>query len=494
MENEKNEEKINIDLGVLWRNFVPYLRRLWLLVLILAVLAGVRSYIRVTRSYRPMYKAETIFSVSTGSTSDESDIFTYSYYYNNTAAKQAVNTFPYLLNSDVMRELLCLELGTSSINGSISASLVNGTNFFVLSVTSADPQAAYDIIQAVMKVYPQIGQKVIGDIQLVVTKEPMVPTTPYNSAASWHRSVVMSAAKVCALGLVLIFLLSLTRRTILSAQDVKKMVSLSCLAHIPSVSVKQRKRSKAAGLLITRLESDSGFCEAFRLLRLKLTRTMGEGDKVIMFTSSIPSEGKSSIAANTALSLAKEGKQVLLIDGDLRSPSIKELLGLSSPSQGLGEYLADKSDNGIDCLRYADTKLVVLAGNKAINNPASLLRSKKLASTLDRARGIFDYIIIDTPPCVMADASVFAKYADKVVYVIREDFAKSSQVYDCLQSLIDGGAKVCGFVLNCSTHQGSGSGYGSGYGYGYGYSYGKKYGSKYGYGKEKTKDTGTAKA
>ena len=490
MENEKNEEKISLDLGVLWRNFVPYLRWLWLLVLILAILAGVRSYIRITRSYRPMYKAETVFSVSTAGTSNESDIFTYSYYYNNTAAKQAVNTFPYLLNSDVMRELLCLELGPSSINGSISASLVDGTNFFVLSVTSADPQAAYDIIQAVMKVYPQIGQKVIGDIQLVVTSEPAVPTAPYNSAAAWHRSVAVSAAKGGALGLALIFLLSLTRRTILSARDVKKVVSLSCLAHIPAVSVKQRKRSKAAGLLITRLESDSGFCEAFRLLRLKLTRAMEENDKVIMFTSSVPSEGKSSIAVNTALSLAREGKQVLLIDGDLRNPSIKGMLGLSSPSQGLGEYLADKSDNGIDCLRYANTKLVVLAGNKAINNPAPLLRSRKLANTLDRARGIFDCIIIDTPPCVMADASVFAKYADKVVYVIREDFARSSQVYDCLQSLIEGGAKVCGFVLNCSSHQGSGSSYG----YGYGYGYGKKYGGKYGYGKEKTKDTGTAKA
>ena len=75
-----------------------------------------------------------------------------------------------------------------------------------------------------------------------------------------------------------------------------------------------------------------------------------------------------------------------------------------------------------------------------------------------------------------------------MVYVIREDFARSSQVYDCLQSLIEGGAKVCGFVLNCSSHQGSGSSYG------YGYGYGKKYGGKYGYGKEKTKDTGTAKA
>ena len=490
MEKEKNEEQNLIDLGVVWRNFVPYLRRFWLLLLILAVIAGGVKYVRIKRSYVPMYRSEAVFSVSAVGSSSDSDILSYSYYYDNAAAKQAVSTFPYLLSSDVMRELLCQELGVSYINGSISASTVNGTNFLVLTVTSADPQSACDIARAVMTVYPQIGQKVIGNIQLVVNQEPAVSDAPYNSASAWHRSVAVSALKVILAGLAILLLLAFTRRTVLRAEDVKKMVNLPCLARIPAVSVKQRKRSKAAGLLITRQESDSAFCESFRLLRLKLLRALDEGDKVIMFTSSVPSEGKSSIAANTALSLAKDGKQVLLIDGDLRSPSIKALLGLSTPSEGLGEYLSEKSTKeGIDCLRYGDTKLVVLAGDKAVANPAPLLRSKKLGSTLDRARNIFDYIIIDTPPCVMADASVFSKFADKVVYVVREDFALRSQICDCIQSFGDNGVDICGFVLNCSTRHSSGKSYGYGYGYGYGKKYGSKYGG-YGYSKDKSKAAG----
>ena len=463
-EKQQQEEQNLIDIGVLWHNFLPILRRFWLLVLVFALLCGGMKYVRLRRSFTPMYRTEAIFSVSVPNSSRVvSDLYSSGYYYDNAAAKQAVATFPYLLGSDVMRDLLLQELGTSGINGSISASTISGTNFMVLTVTSADPNDACSIAQAVMEVYPQIGKKVIGDIQLVVSQEPSVPAAPYNSFV-WHSSVIKSAAMGLALGLALLVLLAAMHRSVLSSEDVKRRVNLPCLAHIPSVSVKERKKNKSAGLLITRQDPSSAFCESFRLLRLKLLRSLDEGDKVITFTSSVPSEGKSSLAANTALALARDGKQVLLIDGDLRSPSIKGLLGLSSPSEGLGEYLADQSSKeGIDCLRFKDTSLVVLAGTKAYPKPASLLRSKKLASTLERARGIFDYIIIDTPPCVMADASVFAALSDKVVYVVRRDFAPRSQVLDSIRAFSDSGAKICGFVLNCSNRSGSGKGYGYGY-------------------------------
>ena len=477
-QEKKQEEQNKIDISVLLHNFLPFLRRFWVLVLIFAVLCGAYKYVRLRRSFTPMYRSEAIFSVSVGSSTSSSDLYSNGYYYDNAAAKQAASTFPYLLSSDVMRDLLLQELGTSSINGSISASTISGTNFMVLTVNSADAQAACDVARAVIAVYPQIGRKVIGDIQLVVSQEPTVAQEPYNSFV-WHSSVAKSAIMGLLAGLAVLLLLASMRRTVLSSNDIKNRVNLPCLGHIPSVSVKQRKQNKSAGLLITRQDSASAFCESFRLLRLKLTRALKEEDKVITFTSSVPSEGKSSLAANTALSLAKEGKQVLLIDGDLRSPSIKGLLGLTSPSEGLGEYLADKaSKEGIDCLRFKDTSLVVLAGTKSFSNPAALLRSKKLDATIQRARNIFDYIIIDTPPCVMADASVFAALSDKVVYVIRRDFASRSQVLDCIQSLRDSGANICGFILNCSKGGGSA---GKGGSYGYGYGYGKKK-SAYGYG------------
>ena len=186
-EQEKKEEQNLIDLGVVWHNFLPFLRRFWLLVLVFAVLCGAYKYVRLRRSFTPMYRSEAIFSVSVGSSTTTSDLYSNGYYYDNAAAKQAVSTFPYLLPSDVMRDLLLEELDASYINGSISASTISGTNFMVLTVTSTDAQDACDIARAVMEVYPQIGRKVIGDIQLVVSQEPSVAPEPYNSFV-WHSS------------------------------------------------------------------------------------------------------------------------------------------------------------------------------------------------------------------------------------------------------------------------------------------------------------------
>jgi len=102
------------------------------------------------------------------------------------------------------------------------------------------------------------------------------------------------------------------RRTGSSTGDVKRLVSLTALASIPRTAPKRRKNGPQQGLLITRMQTDSAFCEAYRLLRLKLLRQLKDEDKVIMVTSSIPSEGKSSVSVNLALSLAREGKKVLL--------------------------------------------------------------------------------------------------------------------------------------------------------------------------------------
>ena len=380
-----------------------------------------------------------------------------------------------------MRELVCQKLGTSYINGSITPSSVSGTNLFILSVTSGDPQAAYDILRAVIDVYPQVSRRVIGETQLIISQQPAVPTAPYN-AAVWQRNTAVGAIGGLGLGLVLVLAAALMRRTLLTADDVKKVVNLPCLARIPNVKVKKRKSTPNAGLLITRQDPDAPFCEAFRLLRLKLLRTLTEKDQIIMFTSSVPSEGKSSMAVNTALALARDNKKVLLVDADLRGPSVKPLLNMTKSSNGLGEYLTQGLDS-VRFLRYDSTRLYVFAGDTPISSPTQLLRHDKIAELVASVRPMFDYIILDTPPCsVMADTESLARYADKVVYVIRQDHATDAQVFDGVQALSGAGADICGFVFNRATGAGHTSRYGYGYGHGYGYGYGRK--SGYGYGKK----------
>ena len=267
-----NNEEQAIDLSVLLRRMLRALRRLWPVCLALIVLCAAVMGWRAHRTFRPMYRSEAVFSVSL-SFIGGTDVSSYSQYYNKSAAQQVTDTFPYLLSSDRMQELLRQRLGTASINGSISASPIPDTSFFVLTVESPGAQDAYDILRAVIDVYPQVNRLVLGETQLVVNQEPSLPDAPYNSDP-WVRSAVKGAFLGLVLDLAVLIIAAALRRTVSSTGDVKRLVSLPCLASIPRTAPKRRKSGPQQGLLITHMQTDSAFCEAYRLLRLKLLRQL----------------------------------------------------------------------------------------------------------------------------------------------------------------------------------------------------------------------------
>ena len=470
MEHEMNEGLEKIDLFKIFRKFLPYLRKFWLLILILAVVNGSQTFMKLHRSYRPMYRCEAMFAVQINF-EGATDISSYRYNYDKTAAEQVVDTLPYILNSNVMRELILQELGTSYINGSTSVNAVPGTNFFQMTVTSSDPNDAHRVLMATIARYPQVLSHVMGSAQINLIRDPVPPTEPYNHF-TWKKQVFADAMSGAVLGVGILVALAALRRTVLSTNDIKRILSLPCLVSVPNIKAKKRKSSVQTNLLITNQQSDSTFCEAFRLLRLKLLRRMEEGDQVLMFTSTLPSEGKSSLAANTALALAKDGKKVLLIDADLRSPSVKGLLNVEQPSSGLGDYLKEGL-SAVSFLCYKDSRLHLFAGDTPISEPTQLLQYEKMDTLIQSLRPMFDYIILDTPPCsMMTDAAAFSQHADKVVYVIREDYAASHQIYDSIQALSAAGADICGYVFNrassVNTARYGRYGYSKRYGYGYG--------------------------
>ena len=267
-----NTEVQPIDLSVLLRRMGRALTRLWPVCLALVVLCAALMGWRGHRSFRPMYRSDAVFSVNLSFVGG-TDLSGYSQYYNKSAAQQVADTFPYLLTSDRMQELLLQRLGVTYLNGVISSSAIKDTSFFVLTVESPSPQDAYDILCAVIDVYPQVNRLVLGETQLVVNQEPSLPDTPYN-ADPWVRSAVKGAALGVVLALAVLIVAAALRRTVSSTGDVKRLVSLTALASIPRTAPKRRKNGPQQGLLITRMQTDSAFCEAYRLLRLKLLRQL----------------------------------------------------------------------------------------------------------------------------------------------------------------------------------------------------------------------------
>ena len=473
-----DEEKI--DLYRLLAEFWKAFRRLFWLPVCLAVLCCAFFAFRAWWSYTPMYQAEVTFTIQTPTSGSTGDISSGSTYYDKAAAEQLSKTFPYLISSELLQNMLRQELGVESLNGTLTAQTVENTNLFSLQATSSSPQSAYDILTSVIQVYPRVADYVIGSTIMNLLTEPSVPTSPCNQL-SLLRPAVKGAFLGCAAGLVLILLFAATRRSIRSSREVRSQLNQTYLGSLPQVSFKRRTRKTQEIVSIQNRRISGSFQEGVRRLRVKLLREAEAASaQVLMVTSTLPGEGKTTVASNLALSLSQNGVRVILVDLDLRKPSVKKNLGIKVPSRG-ADYLLSKGGNAVEQLiRLEGSSLRLLAGDQPADNPRKKSASRRLRAILAELRQEADYIILDTPPCgLLADSGAMATLADGTLYVIRAGVAQVSHVLDGLQFLGESGAKILGCVLNGV--EGNHNGYGYGY-YGYGYggysSYGYGYGSR----------------
>lgn len=465
MESEKMPETLDLT-GIALR-FLKSLRRLWFIVPILTLLLGVGNYWKQWRNYTPMYEAKAVFSVSSGYGTD--DVFSTSYYYDNAAAGDLAAAFPHLLDTDLMRDLMLAQLGTNRINGTILPSSVADTNLFELRVRSNSAQDAYDILCAVIDCYPRVAAMMVENPQVAIRQEPLVPTSPYNSFSG--SSAAADGAVLGAAGaLGLIFLISLLNTTFLTTEDVKRTINLPLLATIPHVDPK-RRRKHTGGLLLA--GEDPGLAESLRGLRTKVRKQLGEKNgKTVLITSTVPGEGKSTIAANLALSLSSEGHKVVLVDADLRNQSVGRNFG-GEGEKGLMDCLENPRLDVISCLHpVRRSKLLYLSGASTSRHHYSI-DPKPMERVLAQLTERFDYVIVDSPPTgLVSDTALLGRYADCVLFVVKQDHATRSQVLEAVTGLYERDLPLGGCVFNDVPRSRAHGSYG--YGYGYGYGKGKK--------------------
>ena len=210
--------------------------------------------------------------------------------------------------------------------------------------------------------------------------------------------------------------------------------------------------------------------EAYNLLRTNIVFSFpdSENGKVVGISSPCPSEGKSLTAINLAASLAEAGNTVLLVDCDMRRPSIAKTLG-KPLSPGLSNLLVSNDKNVVHKGIINENLSVVTAGDIP-PNPSELLGSEKMQAVIELFRNHFDYIILDLPPITaVADPLIVTKFIDGVILVVRHKITKRGDIKEAIRQLKMTGVRILGFVYN---------GYRSSGSYGY-----KKYGkySKYYY-------------
>ena len=199
-------------------------------------------------------------------------------------------------------------------------------------------------------------------------------------------------------------------------------------------------------------ELDFAASEAYKMLRTSVQYGFPdvEGCKIIGITSSERNEGKSTIATNLAYMLSCDSQKVLLMEGDMRLPSLSAKLDLPS-TQGLSDYLTGRITSDSNFIQYSKKapNLPILCAGMAPPNPSELLGSERMKKFLDKIRNAFDFIILDLPPVnIVSDPLSVAKYIDGFIIVTRNEFTTRYGVTEVVKKLKIVDAKILGFVLN----------------------------------------------
>ncbi|MBQ7100019.1 MAG: P-loop NTPase [Clostridia bacterium] len=483
--NQTTENKKDIFVTVYLNDIIKGLQRFWWVCVAAAVLFGGFGALYQKLNYVPEYESSVTLTVNTQNESATvSGVSVYTFYYDSNTASLLSSTFPYILNYNLLQEAICEDLGTSYMPARLSATAVPGTNMFTITAKGADPQLTYDVLQAALENYPHFAKYVVGSITFEILKQPVIAVAPSNGI-SYVNEFVKGAAIGLFFGLLFIFVYILQRKTVKTKFDIKNQLNLDALSIVPQVSFKKRAMPGDKALLFTNPDIGSSFPEAFRVLRNVFISSLKENEKIIMATSSVPGEGKTTIITNLALALADHGKNILLFDADIRHPSIAPLLGLDTEEI---EYETVTELYKIAFIKNHNLSILLPIANK--DTDTGYMNSNDIKKIFDEFRDLYDYILVDTPPCgLISDALFIAQHADATVFVTYQDVVRISRVRKTIDSLMSTDIRILGCVLNGTVQGFSGYGYGYGYGYGkygYGYGYGKygysKYGYDYGYG------------
>ncbi len=417
----------------------------WWVILLGALSAVMLSYIFLNLSYVPEYTTSATFVVSSRNTAA-----TYS---TLSSSSTMADTFQRIIESNAMQDILCSKLGVDEIEGDIQANVAEGTNLLELRVTAPTSRESFDIMEGILENYSSISFYTLGDIVLNVLQNPAIPFSPDNplNMNGMLRRVFLLAA---AAFVVLFGILSVMKDTLKTEEDVEDKLdarSLGAIAYEPKYkSFRELLRRKKRGLLITDPLAGFGFVESYRKLLSKVEYRMEkEGWQTLVVTSVSENEGKSTVAANLAISLAKMDYRVVLVDGDLRRPAQFLIFGLHPKEENeLGEFL--KRKNNYELLMKTDVpKLYVIGGRNCYSSSTDILQNDITRKFLKRCKESADFVIIDSSPtAALGDAEIWGQYADAVLFVEKQNYIYVEEINTMLDKFRSQRSNVLGVVMN----------------------------------------------
>jgi capsular exopolysaccharide synthesis family protein len=272
-----------------------------------------------------------------------------------------------------------------------------------------------------------------------------IPTKPVGPKRL--LGILGGAVLGAVIGFSLVYILDYLDNTVRSQEDVEKYIRLPYLGHVPAVTDKSKDDTEK--MIIVQADPDSLVAEAFKNIRTGIVFSAPpETLKAILVTSTIPSEGKSFTSTNLATTLAMDGNNILLVDSDMRRPTVHHSFKLDN-STGLSNYLTGNVPlDAIIQKTFVDNLSFVNAGPTP-PNPSGLLGSFRMEDFIKEAKQRFDRIVIDGPPLIgISDSIILSKLVDGALLVIRFGTASRDVIARAKQCLQEVGVNILGVVLN----------------------------------------------
>ena len=465
-----NNEEIEVDLQ---RLFGALVKKAWLVGIVSVVLAVV-FFLGTVFLVNPKYQSTAMFyvnnnSLSLGETSfsiTSSDI---------SASKSLVNTYIVILNTreslmDVV-DYAGVDRSYGEVKRMISAAAVDATQIFRVVVTSEDPAEAEKIADAIAYVLPKRISSIIEGTSAKVVDAAVMPAGP--SSPSYTRNALIGMVLGLGLSVLYILIKELMDVSVRTEEDIARSCKAPVLSSVPDMefhgkgaryyAYQERKKTDTGEGEGSPELVGSGIsfaaAEAYKLLRTKLQFSfVDEGNcRIVGISSALHGEGKSLTSVNLAYSLSQLGKRVLLVDCDMRRPTLAEKLPLNRDA-GLSDFLTGQntSDNLIQrCGLKGDEKAFhAISSGRIPPNPMELLSSSRMEKMLTLLREKYDYIILDLPPVgEVGDALAAAKLTDGMLLVVRQHYCNRLSLGSAVRQFEFINAKLLGVVFNCTSEE-----------------------------------------
>lgn len=439
MENQNRNHDLILKLTCV----ISSLFKKWTIIVLCMLICGIGLDVYKTLTYVSQYSSTMTAILDSGEN-------TYSSLQNTVAY---IKTLDYIFNGQVIKNDLKEKLHVDDLDMTCTITSINNTNIVNIQVLAPTKRVSYLSLNEIVNWYKSHSKDYHFTYKIEIVEDARLNENPINTLnhmKNFLYGFIGSGIILC----IILGLMNYFKDTIKTPKDIQYRIDCRLFAKIPKELKPRSKKfwkKKKQAILITSLKTSFHYKEAIKKLRSRFEQSAQKHQyRSLMITSSLENEGKSSIAANLALALAKNGKKVLIIDADIRKPSLHKIFELKT-DRTINHYLEGqkKWESQVEYLKKYD--LFVMCASQDLKNAEELTNSDAMRQLIQLASEEFEFVILDSSPSrYLNEPIILNEMVDASLLVVKQDEATTTMINETISRLVNAKNNLIGCIYNAS--------------------------------------------